>query len=75
MTDEFTKKKILGERPKTIELGNECPGRVGAWIGWQIVKNYMDVTESTMQELMNNRNHHEIFVKSKYKPKNGINSL
>ena len=38
VTDEFTKKKILGERPKTIELGNECPGRVGAWIGWQIVK-------------------------------------
>ena len=70
VTDEFTKKKILGERPKTIELGNECPGRVGAWIGWQIVKHYMDETESTMQELMINRNHHEIFVKSKYKPKN-----
>ena len=70
VTDEFTKKKILGERPKTIELGNECPGRVGAWIGWQIVKHYMDETEITMQELMNNRNHHEIFVKSKYKPKN-----
>ena len=70
VTDEFTKKKILGERPKTIELGNECPGRVGAWIGWQIVKHYMDETGSTMQELMNNRNHHEIFVKSKYKPKN-----
>ncbi len=70
VTDEFTKKKILGERPKTIELGNECPGRVGAWIGWQIVKHYMNETESTMQELMINRNHHEIFVKSKYKPKN-----
>ena len=70
VTDEFTKKKILGERPKTIELGNECPGRVGAWIGWQIVKHYVDETEITMQELMNNRNHHEIFVKSKYKPKN-----
>jgi hypothetical protein len=70
VTDEFTKKKMLGERPKTIELGDECPGRVGAWIGWQIVKQYMDETGSTMQELMANRNHHEIFAQSKYKPKN-----
>ena len=70
VTDEFTKKKMLGERPKTIELGDECPGRVGAWIGWQIVKYYMDETGSTMQELMANRNHHEIFAQSKYKPKN-----
>jgi hypothetical protein len=36
VTDEFTKKKMLGERPKTIELGDDCPGRVGAWIGWPI---------------------------------------
>ena len=70
VTDEFTKKKMLGERPKTIELGDECPGRVGAWIGWQIVKYYMDETGSTMQELMANRNHHQIFAQSKYKPKN-----
>ena len=70
VTDEFTKKKMLGERPNTIELGDECPGRVGAWIGWQIVKHYMDQTGSTMQELMANRNHHQIFAQSKYKPKN-----
>ena len=70
VTDEFTKKKMLGERPKTIELGDDCPGRVGAWIGWQIVKQYMDETGSTMQELMANRNHHQIFSQSKYKPKN-----
>ena len=61
---------MLGERPNTIELGDECPGRVGAWIGWQIVKHYMDQTGSTMQELMANRNHHQIFAQSKYKPKN-----
>jgi hypothetical protein len=69
-TDEFTKRKFIGERPNAIELGDECPGRIGAWIGWQVVKNYMDETGSTMQQLMANRNHHDIFSKSGYKPKN-----
>jgi hypothetical protein len=69
-TDEFTKKKFIGERPNVYELGDDCPGRIGAWIGWQIVKHYMDKTNASMQELMENRNHHEIFTTSGYKPKN-----
>lgn len=63
--------------PKFIEPGpfskfglvndNETPGRVGAWIGWQIVRAFMDNNDVPAQQmfLMDAK---EIFQKSKYKP-------
>ncbi len=46
---------------------NETPGRVGAWIGWQIVRAFMDNNDVPPQQmfLMDAK---EIFQKSKYKP-------
>jgi hypothetical protein len=41
---------------------------VGAWIGWQIVRSYMENNEVPLQQLLN-ENTKEIFEKSKYKPK------
>ncbi len=35
------KRNYLGERPVTIQVGEKCPGRIGQWVGWQIVKAYM----------------------------------
>jgi gliding motility-associated lipoprotein GldB len=51
-----------------LEIDNESPGQVGAWIGWQIVRSYMENNEVTVAELMKT-NAKEIFEKSKYKPK------
>jgi gliding motility-associated lipoprotein GldB len=51
-----------------LEIDNESPGRVGAWIGWQIVRSYMKNNEVTVAQLLKN-NAKEIFEKSKYKPK------
>lgn len=51
-----------------LEIDNETPGRVGAWIGWQIVRSYMKNNEVSLQQLMGT-NAKEIFEKSKYKPK------
>jgi gliding motility-associated lipoprotein GldB len=51
-----------------LEIDNETPGRVGAWIGWQIVRSYMENNEVPLQRLLN-ENTKEIFEKSKYKPK------
>ena len=51
-----------------LEIDNESPGRVGAWIGWQIVRSYMNNNEVSLQELLR-ANAKEIFEKSKYKPK------
>lgn len=51
-----------------LEIDNESPGRVGAWVGWQIVRSYMENNQVTVPELMQ-KGAKEIFEKSKYKPK------
>ena len=51
-----------------LELDSESPGKVGAWIGWQIVRAYMQNNDVTLQELFI-KDPKEIFEKSNYKPK------
>lgn len=51
-----------------LEIDNESPGRVGAWIGWQIVRSYVKNNDVPMEKLLK-MNAKEIFEKSKYKPK------
>ena len=51
-----------------LEIDNESPGRVGSWIGWQIVRSFMKNNEVPLEELLK-MNAKEIFEKSKYKPK------
>ena len=51
-----------------LEIDNESPGRVGAWIGWQIVRSYVKNNDVSMEKLLK-MNAKEIFEKSKYKPK------
>ncbi|RRJ91903.1 gliding motility lipoprotein GldB [Paenimyroides tangerinum] len=51
-----------------LDLDAESPGRVGVWIGWQIVRSYMKNNNVTLQELFA-KDAKEIFDNSKYKPK------
>ena len=52
-----------------LEIDNESPGRVGQWIGWQIVRSFMKNNEKvTVKELLA-MDYKEIFDRSKYKPK------
>ncbi|MES2410402.1 MAG: gliding motility lipoprotein GldB [Bacteroidota bacterium] len=51
-----------------LEIDNESPGRVGQWIGWQIVRSFMQNNEVSMQDMLK-MDAKEIFEKSKYKPK------
>lgn len=51
-----------------LDLDAESPGRVGVWIGWQIVRSYMQNNNVTLQQLFAT-NAKEIFDNSKYKPK------
>lgn len=70
----YTKKtsdiiKFMGEAPFIQGFPEGSPGRVGHWIGWQIVKEYMDKNpDITVKQLMNTTNAQEILTKSKYKP-------
>lgn len=47
---------------------NLSPGRIGVYIGWQIVRSYMQNNAVSLQQLMQT-SEEEIFTKSKYKPK------
>jgi gliding motility-associated lipoprotein GldB len=51
-----------------LEIDNESPGRVGAWIGWQIVRSYTENNETSLQDMLK-MDAKELFEKSKYKPK------
>jgi len=51
-----------------LEIDNDSPGRVGSWIGWQIVRSYMSNNEVSVSQLLN-EDAKVIFEKSKYKPK------
>lgn len=48
---------------------NLSPGRIGVWIGWQIVRSFMEKNDVSLQELLK-MNEEELFRKSKYKPRN-----
>jgi gliding motility-associated lipoprotein GldB len=50
------------------EIDNESPGKVGQWLGWQIVRAYMENNNVTFQEMLSTTAD-ELFKKSKYKPK------
>lgn len=51
-----------------LELDNESPGRLGRYIGWQIVKSYMDNNEVSLEKLLTTEAE-EIFNKAKFKPR------
>ncbi len=69
-TSQQMKQRFIAERPKTYEVGNECPGRIGTWVGWQIVNEYMrQNTQTTLSDLMKMTDAQKIFKGSKYNVK------
>lgn len=68
-TIHTTRQKFLGDRPKTLEVGEKCPGRIGQWIGWQIINKYMEThPATTLTELMETADAQLLFKESRYKP-------
>ncbi len=68
-TSHVMKQKYLGDRPKTVEVGEKCPGRIAQWVGWEIVKKYMEThPDVSLPVLMKNENADKIFKESRYKP-------
>ena len=51
-----------------LEIDNESPGRIGQWVGWQIVRSFMEHNDSSLQDMLK-MDAKQIFEKSKYKPK------
>lgn len=68
-TSHLVKQKYLHERPKTTEVGPECPGRIGTWVGLRIVEKYMQQRPATpLRELMALPDPGLLFRTSGYRP-------
>jgi gliding motility-associated lipoprotein GldB len=63
--------RFIAEAPFSkfyIDIDKQSPGKIGVWIGWQIVRSYMNNNNVTLQQLLQTSTE-EIFKNSKYKPK------
>ncbi len=66
---EFVKiRNFIGESPKTQELGEDAPGNIGSFVGWQIVKTYMKKNTKTSLTALMETEADAIFEDTKYKP-------
>lgn len=69
-TDVSMTAKFCSEGPFTAVFSKQSPPRVGNWIGWQIVRSFMENNKKvTLKELFGNQDSQAILTKSKYKPK------
>jgi len=69
-TNEKEISRFINEVPYIQDFGTDSPGRVGIWMGWQIVRNYMNKNpEITIRELIENNDHQTILLQSGYAPR------
>jgi hypothetical protein len=65
----LTTTQYLKEAPNTAFLPTESPGRVGVWLGYQIVIAYMKQNPHiSLLQLMEMTDYRELLKQSKYKP-------
>jgi len=61
--------KFMGEAPFTQGFPEGSPGRIGHWMGWEIIKAYMETNpEVSLTQLMQETDAQLILNKSNYKP-------
>jgi len=68
-SDAVTLRKFFADGPFTSQFGQQSPARIGEWIGWQIVRSYMNNNRKiTLRELIENDDFQSLFKASAYKP-------
>lgn len=70
-TDSMLGARFINPAPFSkfyLEIDNESPGMLGRYLGWKIVRAYMENTNADIRQLMY-MDADELFKKSKYKPK------
>ncbi len=68
-TNPFEIRKYIGEAPFTDAISTKAPGRLGRWLGWNIVDDYQANRAVTLPELMRESNAETIFRQSGYRPR------
>jgi hypothetical protein len=66
-SDPSMVRDYMNEAPFTADLGPGSPPFAGQFIGWQIVKKWMDKTNKTLEELLKTPAK-QVFEEAKYKP-------
>ena len=62
-------RRMIEETPFTRDFGNDSPGRLGVFIGFQIVQSYMKThPETTLDQLMKMTDSQKLLKESGYKP-------
>jgi len=51
-----------------VEIDNESPGKIGQYMGWQIVRAYMENNDVILKQLLT-ASTEDIFNNSKFKPR------
>ncbi len=51
-----------------LNLDNDTPGKIGQYIGWQIVRSYMKNNDDSLANMLI-KSANEIYEKSKFKPR------
>ena len=68
-TERMDVKRYVDDAPYTSGFTAESPGRTGAWLGWQIVKSYMQKhPDVSLPDLMNDKDGKTILNQSGYQP-------
>lgn len=71
-TDPSEYVKYVNDGPTTSGFPPESPGKIGAWIGWQIVNKFMDKhPEVTLDSLLKINDAVKVLEGSSYKPERG----
>jgi len=62
-------RKYMNDAPFTAPVSQDSPGRLGAWVGWQIVKSYMERnTDVSLRDLVEENDYQKILEESNYRP-------
>lgn len=69
ITDPLQTRDYINDAPKTEALGPASPGNIGLFVGWQIVKKWMNEHDKTTPEQLLQTPPKQIFEEAKYKPR------
>lgn len=67
-TNKAERLKLLNDGPFTSGFAKESPSRVGKWLGWQIIRAYMENNELGLEAMFAEKDSQKILQLSKYKP-------
>ncbi len=69
INDPMMVRDYMNDAPRTEALGTASPGFIGQFVGWQIIKKWMDGKENISPQMVLNTPAKTIYEEAKYKPR------